>query len=483
VRSIASFSITTRRWSICVLAVAASLVAACGPQLDRTGKPVRGKPVVLALANDEFGAGWVQPWVNAVERLSGGSVRIRVADSWREGETNHEQATIEDVRRGKVPLAIVAARAYDELGVTSFQPLLAPMLIDSRELELRVLRSDVGRKALAGTQRLGLVGLALLPSELRRPVGISRVLRAPEDYRGARIYTREGELAAATFQALGARSVRLPDEAWSTSVDAAELGMGVLRETPDVARRAAGVTANVVLWPMPLTVVINRHAFDGLSDAQQKALRQAAADAAFERENRLVGDVADENIGVVCRVGIKVIDSTPAQLAALKTAVEPVYHAIERSAGNHTALKRIRDLKGNAQPDVLSCPHQQPPSPQPTPATSELEGTYRTSFSETELAKSPLLLDAGEINDHNWGDLTLRFSGGHFRSTQRNARAHGEATGRYTTDRDAIELDTDTGETFAFRWSLYRGTLKFERDQSLGGGPTPWLVKPWRRVR
>jgi TRAP-type C4-dicarboxylate transport system substrate-binding protein len=483
VRPIAIFSISARRWPICVLAVATSLVAACGQQLDRTGKPVRGKPVVLALANDDRGAAYVQAWANAVERLSGGSVRIRVADSWREGETNHEQATIEDVRRGKVPLAIVAARAYDELGLTSFEPLLAPMLIDSKELELRVLRSDIGRKALAGTQQLGLVGLALLPSELRRPVGISRSLRAPDDYRGARIYTREGKLAAATFQALGARPVHLPDEEWSTSVDAAELGMAALRDAPNVARRAAGVTANVVLWPMPLTVVINQHAFDGLSDAQQKALRQAATDTAFQRENRLVADLADENIDVVCRVGIRPIDSTPAQLAALQTAVEPVYRAIERGPGNRTALKRIRDLKGGAQPDVLLCPHQQTPSARPPPAASELKGTYRTSFSEAELAESPLLLDAGEINDQNWGDFTLRLSGGHFRLTGRNARSHGQLTGRYTTDGNAIELDTDTGETFAFRWSLYRGTLKFERDERLGGGPTPWLVKPWRRVR
>ena len=137
----------------------------------------------------------------------------------------------------------------------------------------------------------------------------------------------------------------------------------------------------------------------------------------------------------------------------------------------------------SAQPDVLSCPHQQTPSPQLRQAASELEGTYRTSFSETELAKSRLLLDAGEINDHNWGDLTLRFSGGHFRITQRNARAHGQATGRYTTDGDAVALEADNGETFAFRWSLYRGTLKFERDEKLDGGPTPWLVRPWRRVR
>src|SRR3954447_15387797 len=29
----------------------------------------------------------------------------------------------------------------------------------------------------------------------------------------------------------------------------------------------------------------------------------------------------------------------------------------------------------------------------------------------------------------------------------------------------------------------YRGTLKFERDAELEGGPTPWLIRPRRRVR
>jgi TRAP-type C4-dicarboxylate transport system substrate-binding protein len=28
------------------------------------------------------------------------------------------------------------------------------------------------------------------------------------------------------------------------------------------------------MWPMPMTVVINQETFDGLSDAQQKALRE-----------------------------------------------------------------------------------------------------------------------------------------------------------------------------------------------------------------
>jgi TRAP-type C4-dicarboxylate transport system substrate-binding protein len=483
-RRIAIVPMTARNGLICALALAAALLAACGQQLDRTGKAVRDEPVVLTLANHKGGAVYVQAWADAVQRLTGGSIRVRIANSWRAGETDYEQATLEDVRSGKVPLAIVDARAYDEVGVTSFQPLVAPLLIDSRELERRVLRSDIGRQALAGTKKLGLVGLALLPTESRRLVGLARVLRAPDDFRGARIYTREGKIASATFQALGAQPVHQPSEDWAESVDAAELGMDGLRGAPDAARRAAGVTANVVLWPMPMTVVINRQTFDGLSDAQQTALRQAAADEAFDRDNRFVAELEDENIDAVCGLGTKLVDATAAQLAALKTAVQPAYRTIERGAGNRAAIERIRALKGDEQPDVLSCRGQEAAGTQPTQAARELEGTYRTSFSEEELAESSLLTDAGEINDENWGDFTLRLSNGRFRLKQRNARAHSEVSGRYNTDGDAIEVRSiSTGETFAYRWSLYRGTLKFERDEELGVGPTPWLVKPWRRVR
>jgi hypothetical protein len=61
-------------------------------------------------------------------------------------------------------------------------------------------------------------------------------------------------------------------------------------------------------------------------------------------------------------------------------------------------------------------------------------------------------------------------------------------SGTYSTDGDALEMRFDEiAETWVYRWSLYRGTLKLERDESLGVPPerftpTPLLVEPWRRV-
>ena len=476
------------RTTACLLAATMAMAAGCGGSgdVDKAGVAARAKPVELVLANHEGGAENASQWADAVERLSDGTVQIRIVNSWREGETEYEQATLRDVGSGKVPLAIVAARAYDEVGVTSFQPLVAPMLIDSRELEGRVLRGDVGRQALTGTEKMGLVGLALLPTELRRPVGLTRTLTAPEDFDGAEIYTREGAVARETIRALGGEPVHAELDDWFRASDGAEVGASAVRGEPAVARRAAGVTANVVLWPQPKTVVMNQEAFDRLSEFQQQALRDAG-DEAFEKHSRLATVLGDEHVVTLCRMGTKLVEATPADLAALQAAVEPVYRSIERGAGNRAAIESIRRLKGDAKADTISCSDETAAQPEDG-ARAELEGTFRMNLTEQELADSPQLEDPGEVNDENWGELTLRLKDGSVSYSQRNERARFDVSGTYSTDGDALELRFDDfGETWVYRWSLYRGTLKLERDESLGVPPerftpSPLLVKPWRRV-
>jgi hypothetical protein len=74
-----------------------------------------------------------------------------------------------------------------------------------------------------------------------------------------------------------------------------------------------------------------------------------------------------------------------------------------------------------------------------------------------------LLHEQGEINDENWGDFTLRFEHGRVTFTQRNNVASSSTSGTYTINGKTITLrftqGVNAGETFAFRWSLYRARL------------------------
>jgi len=453
--------------------------------VDKAGGTRTKQPVVLTLADHETSSEQVELWIEDVQRRSGGALRIQVTNRWRDQEVDYDKGIISDVQAGKVQLAKVAARAYDTVGVTSFQALLAPFLIDNQTLEQRVLESELASQMLAGTGKLDLVGLALLPTRLRKPLGLSGPLVAVEDYRGARIGVREGEVAKATFIALGATPVEYVPGGPLGGLDGIEADLDVIRGN-GYDEQAKAVTANVTLWPKPVTVVINRKVFESLTAGQQDALR-GVGPAVVSRQLDFLRGLNEEDRGILCRRGLRFVRASDPDLAALRRAVQPVYDWLDRNAQTRSLLRRIRAMKREtaAAPDAPAC------SPSSAGVASQqatmLDGVYRTSFTREELAASPLLVDPGEASEENWGRFTLTLQHGRVTLDQRTDVATFRTSGTYTVNGDAIVLSftsgENAGETFAFRWSLYRDVLTFKRDASLGVAPTPWLVKPWRRVR
>jgi hypothetical protein len=77
--------------------------------------------------------------------------------------------------------------------------------------------------------------------------------------------------------------------------------------------------------------------------------------------------------------------------------------------------------------------------------------------------------------------MTMRLTAdGKYRYSLHNRVGDYAQSGTYRTDGDKLVIDVaETGETFGFRWSLYRGTLKLRRDETVGGSPTPLIMKPW----
>ena len=55
-----------------------------------------------------------------------------------------------------------------------FDALIAPFLVTTYELERRVLSGPLAVEMLRGVEQAGLIGVALVPGELERPVGVTR---------------------------------------------------------------------------------------------------------------------------------------------------------------------------------------------------------------------------------------------------------------------------------------------------------------------
>src|SRR5215207_1744961 len=264
------------RTALIFLLIAALLAGCDSDNSDRAGgdKPVKAKVLVMANVNGELGE--LEAFDDAVGRVSGGRLRIKWLNEYGKGrDGNAEVNLIRDVSAGKADLGWAGTRVFDELGEPAFNPLHAPMLVDSYELEEKVLSDPLVDPMLESLGDLGVRGVGVLPGPLRRPLG-RRPLRGPRDWAGARISESGGAQVEASLRSLGA----------TVSYDSP-----TRREAPEsldgIETHVAAVpgnhyhydfpylTDNVVLWPRPLVLF----AGPDVSADDLAVLRKAATDA------------------------------------------------------------------------------------------------------------------------------------------------------------------------------------------------------------
>jgi TRAP-type C4-dicarboxylate transport system substrate-binding protein len=337
------------------------LAAACGGSaFDKAGAARPAKSVVLRLAAHDDGTAY-GTFAAAVDRLSGGSLRIRIARNWRASDTrdeiDYERGIVDDVRSGKIQLGIVGVRVWDTLGVDRFQALVAPFLIDTLTLERQALEKPFARQTLASVRKVGVVGIALLPGSLRRPLGLTRVLVRLQDYRGARIAIRLGEVARATFHALGAIPAgSIPSDGSLSGFDGVEIDPLTITEN-SLDAGAHALTGNVIYWPKAQTIVMNRNSFDRLTQTQQQILAAAGRQALIPELTRLRHD---QQLGVaaLCAGTLPIVTASSSELAALRRAVQPVYDQLDRNPFTRQwigQIERFRDAEP-AGAAALRCP-------------------------------------------------------------------------------------------------------------------------------
>lgn len=286
-------------------------------------------------------------------------------------------------------------------------------------------------------------------------------------------------MAARSLTALGAKPVSFVFEGAPVDrFDGAELQISaVWGNQYDTVLRS--LTADVGLWPRPLTVVANG---DALTPDQRDLLRRAAA-AALPKTVESVRSFEQEAIGVLCRRNaIKLVTAGPDRVRELRAAFAPVYAWLEKDRQTRDLLARVRAVRDRTPVESApTCSASTLAKATPPATRSPIDGVFKINTTLEELSTSPLLGDAGEINDGNWGELTLTFSGGQIELAQRNERETSGLSGTSTLEGDILTMRLFNGELFTVRWSLYKDTLTFKRVPD-GIGPTWLVMKPWRRT-
>jgi TRAP-type transport system periplasmic protein len=471
----------SNRWAaVAVLAGLVLVLPACsGSGSDKAGGVEEQEPVVLKFASITGSTpAQLQVFAEEVAKRSGGTLRIEFKAEWRGGDPDAEIGTIEDVMAGKTDMAWVGARVFDRLDVTSFQALLAPLLVDSYELEARVFESGIPTSMLESVDELGVVGIGVLPGPMQRLLGINHPFLKPSDFDGRVIGGMENELSVRTFQALGAALEPLIPGGSLEGLDAAAQQLGAIRDNR-YYKNAKYVTANVDLWPRPLVILAGKEVFESLSAEQQAVLREAAT-AAVPGALAAARAEDEEAALLLCSRGMTFAVASESELAELHSALEPVYAELTADPETKSNIDAIANLKTEvaASAEAPACTSSEPsatasPIPDGTYETTVTEADYRKGGVSEELGAFPgvfrMIFDAGE-----WTFI------GPIRDGEPNDEGE---QGSYTVFRDQIEVDISSDYKITARWSLEGKKLTFTDIDCCRGNPGAlaviWASHPW----
>lgn len=495
---------------LAVIAATALMASACAAGAgggDKAGGA--GEPIVLRMADTGSQLGYVpavEAFVQRVNELSAGHLRIDVIYGWGNYAPDAEQAVVRDVAAAKVDLTSVGARVFDTLNVTSFRALQAPMLIDSYALQDAVIKSDMPSQMLDGLKTLDIAGLGLLEGGMVKPIAAKGPLLGPGDWHGINFQAYRSQDLADAIRALGATPTDTLGGLEAGLDDGTIQGFAkslLAYEINGTEHRAPYVTANVNLWPDMSVLLANPASLARLTEDQRGWLHQAATDAAAG--SRDLVDREDQILAAVCQAGARPANASDADFAALRQAFVPAYSKLEQDPQTKAFIGQIETLKqstaANPPPAIPTACAGSVSLPSAVPQTSDpLAGTWATAkLTESEFVRAFVAMGGSEKDGHaafnarQFLVVTLQFQGGVFEEYQSwdggAAELGNHAT--YVIENDGtFLLYTDCIETYGYNVSGDTLQLHFVKVTCPQGvdvgppfGPTMYASFPFTRSK
>jgi TRAP-type transport system periplasmic protein len=471
--------------SLAVLLAAALAVTGCQAR-DRAGGSTDVETTTLRFALTGDPGPQITAWADEVDQLSKGTLKVAFVRDTRAGQPDYETGTIADVRTGIVDMASVGARAFDNAGLTSFQPLLTPMLIDSLELEGKVFEAGLPQQVLPSLDQLDLVGVGILPGPIRKVLGVAKPFTTPADFKGQVVGIQASGVADQTFRALGGTTKAVPPGARLTGLDAYDQQLGSIQGN-HYNLQAKFVTGNLNLWPRPLVIIANQDVNRRLTDDQRATMVTAAKDAisvAMEAERS--GDA--NAIPNLCKAGLSFAQSSDSDLASFQKALAPVYAAIRKDPANAAVYDKITMIKNTLHraPDTADCTKVATSTDQPQ--ATRYDGTYEMRIAWPDIKTADARCVGGPESGPEGAIYDMVFDGGTLRLWVRVGGPDAERElgleVPYQFFKDQLVLtgmaDNSPKTTFDFSFEHGRLSLSNARGSDCGGRAI-FTTKPWVR--
>ena len=301
---------------------------------------VLGKPFPWGIAGER--------WAELVKEKTGGRINVKTypGTSLVGGDQTKEFTAI---RQGAIDMAIGSTINWSpqiqQLNIFSM-PFLMP---DYKAIDA-LTGGEVGKDLFKILESKDVVPLAWGENGFREVSNSKHPIRKPEDLKGLKIRVVGSPLFLETFTAIGANPTQM---SWADAVPALSSGAVDGQENPLTVFVAAKLNSaanqkHLTLWGYvadPLIFVVNREVWNSWTPEDQKAVREAAMQAAKENlEVARKGLVPPEDSVVkeIEAMGVNVARLTDAEKAEFKKVTREVYDKWTKQIGPEL-IKKAED--------------------------------------------------------------------------------------------------------------------------------------------
>jgi C4-dicarboxylate-binding protein DctP len=323
-------------------AISVAALALAGPAAAQSPIVIKFSHVVAS--NTPKGAA-AEKFKELAEKYTDGKVKVEI---YPNSTLYKDKEELEALQLGAVQMLAPSNSKFGPIGVREFEVFDLPYILPDLPTLRKVTDGPLGAKLLKLLQPKGMTGLAYWDNGFKQMTANKKLI-SPDDYKGLKFRVQSSKVLEAQFRALGA----IPQVMAFSEVYQA-LQTGVVDGQENTASNIYTQKMHEVQKYLTMTnhgyigyvVVVNKKFWDGLpADIRgqlEKAMKEATAfgNGQSAKEN-------EEALEAIKKAGKTEIDTlTPAQDAAMRKAMEPVYKDVATRVGQPLIDEFVKETGG-----------------------------------------------------------------------------------------------------------------------------------------
>jgi len=296
--------------------------------------------ISISVAQNSHQGVAIDTFAKEVEQRTQGRYKIQ---TFYNGALGGERESIESVQLGTQELAFSSSGPVPNF-VPEARILDVPFLFRDKAHARAVLDGPIGQELLTKFEPKGFKALVWAENGVRHMTNNKREVRTPADLKGLKLRTMENPVHIAAYKALGIITTPMAFPELFTAlqqgtVDGQENPLSVIVSAKfDQVQKHLSLTGHVY---SPCIMVMNKAAYDKLSDADKQAFLEAAKVAAKANRDRVDADDAN-GVADLRAKGMTVIEEL--DKAPFVAALASVNAQFEKEFGKDQ-LDRIRNYQ------------------------------------------------------------------------------------------------------------------------------------------